>query len=206
MSDSQKSRIASLAVLFVLIVVSLAGILFWSYGRVPSGITAATYQASIWTYPVGLAIISAWLFRLKGDGVVTLGLALCVFYLLAVRMKGLLVYPGTFESWYIPASGMNIRLLVAVLVGCALGWILGLRKPADASPRFSLLIHWAITTVFCAICVILTAFYGEPNQTFAPNQPIGILVAWVGASIGLVSTHILERNEEIDAALRHSMR
>lgn len=212
LSDAHKSRIASASLLFVLSVISIAAILFWAYPRVPASFTFVVAKASTWAYPVGLGVLAAWLIRYRWEGLLAFLLSGIVFFVLAIRMKGLLVYPGTFEDWQFSATGFNLRIGVMVLVGFLVGggWSLikprsqeGASKIAYTSALRSI---WVVATVLCAVAIYLTLFEGPPNQTFAPNQPIGIAIVWAGASIGVLATRMIEHNDRIDAALRQSMR
>lgn len=212
LTNAHKSRIMSGSLLFVLCMISIAAILFWAYPLMPPGLIGTVATMSAWTYPVGLAILAAWLATYRREGILTLVLSGIVFYVLAVRMKGLLIYPGTFEYWRFSATDFNRGICIMVLIGLLVGGVrLLLAKPAKpkaapAAYSASLRVLWIVATVLSAVAVYLTLFKAPPNETFAFNQPIGTAIVWVGASIGVLATKIIERNEQIDATLRHSMR
>lgn len=187
MTDHGKGKIATVATLWVLIVVSFAGIMFKIYGAVPYWLAKPVYLPIEWSYPVAICLLAFWLVGYRWNGILVLALSAAVFIGLAIRLKGLLLYPGTFEIWNYPSAGWNNRILVAALVGLTIGAALTLtnkrKAPADPISNRVFLTVLVLATALSAVNVFLTLFAYEPHQTFAPNQPLGIGAVWVSCVI-----------------------
>lgn len=190
LSDAEVARLGATALLCVMAAISLAGIGFWLFGNSGGHVAAAGRYVSIWMYPTVAFLLSTYLAFFRGVGFTALFLSAAVFVGVAINMKGLVVYPGTFESWMIRSDLSNRHILGSVGVGSVVGLVashyIGTRVSRWVLKQGALWMIWGLVTACSIVYSYLALFKGDPFSAFSPNQPLGVAVTWLGATVSIV--------------------
>ncbi|MDI9637451.1 hypothetical protein QPK87_11060 [Kamptonema cortianum] len=190
--------------------VSVPALCHWMYGFGPARLAIPFAQVTGISQMALIFLLTFFLGRYRGTGLAMIVFAAALFYVLVFKMRGPLVYPGTFEFWMLSAKSKNQAIFTSVLAGYGLGLALsGLNIGKIGSfpeSKKGITVLFSVTILLAGLNIVLNQFYGEKNLTFALNQPIGVIICLFATFFGLMIANYLDREDEIAKAVSFSRR